>query len=701
MALLAAVLSAGACLAVAAAMPASAAPNVVPVYGTGALESIACMTSTYCIAVGENDYVLVDNGTNGGADSISDVLLDGIACPTSADCFAVGSTSTPSDEGVVIPFLYGEQLSPITVPDTVTLNGIACTPGTTACIAVGYGYDSNTGGNVAAVVPLSAGSPSGSVQLVTTLVQLEGIACPTATSCLAVGENDNVHSTGGFVPITSGVAGTAVIPPGGNEMLTVACESTATCWAGTTGGYVVPFTSGAAGTPVQITNAYTVEGSTCPTATQCYMTGDLDGGGGYVLPITNGTVGTATADFSGSDSGYMTDLACSSATACIGTGLALEGTQDTGVLVTDASPTPPPTISSVSLSGTGYGLTVTVKGTNFDQYPPEASPTSPVSCAPGSPSYDYASGVLSFSDTTEGWSAGAPGNCIGVDVKSWSNTSVSFGFGTGYVWPLLANGDAYQVSVLGVTATGTASVKATAAPQISSVVVTGTGEPTAPTLTISGSSLGTRVPLNAGSPDCVSGDTGVVFPDDEVFVSDESQGWTGGEQGDCLGLVVTSWANTKVVLTFGPAYANVPLALGDSLEVGLLSATWTGTASATAPPTIKTLTVTGSATAPYLTATGKGFGASPPAPDPSTPISCVAGDTSYTYPAGQLQFSDTTQNWTAGETGDCIGLIVKSWSNTKVVLRLGADYKNFAPVTAGDTVQVEVKGASFSATAKV
>ena len=57
---------------------------------------------------------------------------------------------------------------------------------------------------------------------------------------------------------------------------------------------------------------------------------------------------------------------------------------------------------------------------------------------------------------------------------------------------------------------------------------------------------------------------------------------------------------------------------------------------------------------------GVGFGAAPPSPDPSTPLTCVAGDTSFTYPSGQLQLSDVTQGWTGGVTGDCIGLIVTS-----------------------------------------
>jgi hypothetical protein len=133
----------------------------------------------------------------------------------------------------------------------------------------------------------------------------------------------------------------------------------------------------------------------------------------------------------------------------------------------------------------------------------------------------------------------------------------------------------------------------------------------------------------------------------------------------------------------------------------VLNAVFTGTASTTIPPAITSVKVTGTASAPSVTIAGSGFGASPPAPDPSTPITCVSGDTSYTYPAGQLAFSDTTQSWTAGETGDCVGLIVTSWSNTKVVYGFGADYPSFHAVTKGDSIQVVVEGTTHTGTAGV
>jgi hypothetical protein len=671
--------------------PAGATPSVIPVFGTEQLSAIACMDATTCIAAGYHSYVLVHDGTNGGALTLPAVSMTGaslfsLACPTEADCYGVG----PSGEASVVErFVYGEALTPTVV--NTTLQSIACTPGTSSCIAVG---SSSTHG---AVVKVTGGVPTTTRQTVATLYELESIACPTATTCVAVGRTKT--DTGGFVTITSGVVGTAHVQTGLATLTTVACASATTCWAGTDRGDVVPITSTAFGTPVPVTGVAYFSASTCPTATQCYLMGNKGStGGASVVPVTAGVVGTAEGIVT---KGYLYGITCIAADACLAVGEEyISGAGYEGTLVKSAVPTPPPTLESVTFSGTGYGLTVKVKGTNFGPWAPEATPPARVDCTSGSPSYDYAAGVLSFTDTTEGWSAGTPGSCIGIVLDSWSNTAVTFGFGTGYAWPLLANGDEYQVTVLGASRSGTAKAMSSPAPKITSVLVSGTGSSTPPTLTVKGSDLGARVPLRDPSPTCVTDDTSLVFPDDEVYVTDSTKGWTGGEYGDCLGLYVTEWSPTKVVLSFGPFYSDLPaLALDDSIEVGLLSSSWSGIASTTPAPTISSLEVTGSETKPVVTVTGKGFGIKP-SPDPSTPVTCGSGPASYTYPAGVLEFIDYG-NWTAGETGDCIGLIIKTWTTTKVSFTFGAGYGYFRPVTAGDEVSVEVKGTPFTATAGV
>ena len=87
------------------------------------------------------------------------------------------------------------------------------------------------------------------------------------------------------------------------------------------------------------------------------------------------------------------------------------------------------------------------------------------------------------------------------------------------------------------------------------------------------------------------------------------------------------------------------------------------------------------------------IGASPPI---GTPESCNSGDTGDDFGAAGLWFSDQSNGWTAGQAGDCIGLIVGSWSPTQVVFTFGNQYANYGAIASGDQISVQVQGAGFS-----
>jgi hypothetical protein len=108
----------------------------------------------------------------------------------------------------------------------------------------------------------------------------------------------------------------------------------------------------------------------------------------------------------------------------------------------------------------------------------------------------------------------------------------------------------------------------------------------------------------------------------------------------------------------------------------------------TKPPQIASVAFTGTPSSPTVTINGSNFGSEPP-PNPSTPLNCVPGDTSFDY-GTSLLFSDSTRGWTAGQTGDCIGLVVNSYTSTKIVYQFGADYANFGLLTAADTYKLTV-----------
>jgi Subtilase family len=113
----------------------------------------------------------------------------------------------------------------------------------------------------------------------------------------------------------------------------------------------------------------------------------------------------------------------------------------------------------------------------------------------------------------------------------------------------------------------------------------------------------------------------------------------------------------------------------------------------TPPPSISGVSFSGSPSDPSITVTGANFGASPPI---GTPETCQAGDTGDDYGSSGLWFEDTTQSWTAGQAGDCIGLIVTSWTSTQVVFGFGNEYANYPAVQSGDQIEVDVQGATFT-----
>jgi len=117
--------------------------------------------------------------------------------------------------------------------------------------------------------------------------------------------------------------------------------------------------------------------------------------------------------------------------------------------------------------------------------------------------------------------------------------------------------------------------------------------------------------------------------------------------------------------------------------------------AATPPPAVTGVSRSGTPSNPTITISGTNLGNFPPI---GTPETCQAGDTGDIYGASGLWFSDSTTGWTAGQSGDCIGLVVSSWSGTQVTFTFGNQYGNYPPIGTGDSFAVDVQGAGFSGT---
>ncbi len=203
------------------------------------LVDVACLTETHCVAVGDDlpldedadaDDRAVGNPDAGDPDGDGQAThalaeasngvrwrllevpdrgeggtaLNGVACPTATECVAVGyfrpgsvadtSESAPPSYPIIAT-LSGDRwridASP-RVPENTVLDGIAC-PTRSMCVAVG---DTATGlrANTPVEVPFAESDTGGSWQAVPvphargTSAELNAVACASVDACVAVGD---------------------------------------------------------------------------------------------------------------------------------------------------------------------------------------------------------------------------------------------------------------------------------------------------------------------------------------------------------------------------------------------------------------------------------------------------------------------------------------------------------------------------------
>lgn len=130
--------------------------------------------------------------------------------------------------------------------------------------------------------------------------------------------------------------------------------------------------------------------------------------------------------------------------------------------------------------------------------------------------------------------------------------------------------------------------------------------------------------------------------------------------------------------------------------------------------TITSVVFSGSVTAPTVTVNGSGLG-SMPTPNPTyTPEGtqlcplAASGNEGYDY-GTDLYLFDSPRNWAGGryrpelQELDCVGLLVTTFTPTKVVFQFGSAYtkdgaKNNYVLAEGDAYQLAVNGATFTGT---
>jgi hypothetical protein len=175
--------------------------------------------------------------------------------------------------------------------------------------------------------------------------------------------------------------------------------------------------------------------------------------------------------------------------------------------------------------------------------------------------------------------------------------------------------------------------------------------------------------------------------------------------GACVGLIITSWSNTRAEFTFGSAYRSFDhwyISAGDAYVLNVNGAQFSGTVTFPAA-TIQAVKFTKSGTTPpVVTVTGANFG---PAPTGANDNVNGCG----TFSSNGEDFGNNlwlqAGNFAAfGQgtppAGSCVGLIVTSWTSTQIVFTFGSGYNSYDHwyISSGDSYVLHVMGLQFSGT---
>jgi hypothetical protein len=215
---------------------------------SGVLQTISCASPAQCVAggltSGAKSFAAVEEGSTWVPQRTPNpkgaryVLIDGVSCPGSDACMAVGISSTlgpgkplkPWTRVTPRPFaqwwngkVWTLREVPLPSNGQGWLNGVAC-PSANRCVAVGSGslIDSWNGVRWAAD-NLPANQPTG--------LDLYGVSCSTTTSCTAVGWEQ--RAGGGVLGVIEELAGgrwrTTTLPNA--ALSSVSCVSAQQCVA--------------------------------------------------------------------------------------------------------------------------------------------------------------------------------------------------------------------------------------------------------------------------------------------------------------------------------------------------------------------------------------------------------------------------------------------------------------------------------------
>ena len=209
------------------------------------LSGVACGSPTACFAVGDSAFVQLWNGAKWSlapfGSPTSQSQLNQVACTSATNCFAVGGFESNVQSDTLIERWNGSSWSKVPSPTPsgsfdALLIGVSCS-GPTFCVAVGS-YGAANGlrtlierWNGSSWTVTSSPTPQGAE-----VAQLTGVACPSATSCNAVGLGLSLTGAKALVEHWNGRAWSIVPTPDLSgalflELAGIACPSVTDCTA--------------------------------------------------------------------------------------------------------------------------------------------------------------------------------------------------------------------------------------------------------------------------------------------------------------------------------------------------------------------------------------------------------------------------------------------------------------------------------------
>ncbi|MGC9963044.1 MAG: hypothetical protein ABSE47_14220 [Acidimicrobiales bacterium] len=318
------------------------------------LSGVACISGADCWAVGGYTnakgvaFTLAElwNGKvwkiKTTANPGRSATLTGVACTAATSCMAVGSSVTKKNFGFNLAERWnGKTWAILTTPRanavTNSLAAIACSSAKD-CVAVGIALIG--GGHSELSVALTWNGQAWTLHDPTTPPSqdtgLNDVACPSPTSCVAVGSEGALDDAGtALIEVWNGKTWTASSSPKGvHDLAAVACRSAKSCIAvGGTANRTTTLAEALTGTvwSVQTTpdppggTANDLTGVACPTAAGCMAVGDNGDPAGATVTLsetwsTKGWAIRPSADAIGSTTSALGAVSCSSATACTAVG---------------------------------------------------------------------------------------------------------------------------------------------------------------------------------------------------------------------------------------------------------------------------------------------------------------------------------------------------------------------------------------------